>query len=843
MKIPFLKQIIQETSGKQLYDRLSHTPFDELIIIDLEKNRYQYRYHTSGKFFRPVTSNAFSAMVEYLCANMVHPEDREKLRRLLEPGDMQERLNKAEIPGFQAEEIRFVALDGNWHAMQQIVLSGRLLGQPEHLAFYYVFDISEMEEREKGLPETTPSTAELLIDQMPGLLREDAFFHRAQQRMPSLKGMWCMIAVDIKHFKLFKELNGQENGERLLLRFAEILQEAATRVDGLAGYRGQDDYSLMIPYDSAGVDRLFSRLRRAIDELSNTNGFFPIFGICMIDDLGADVVDLFNRAALTAEEIKDDLKNHIRVYDPDVHERRVEEFRILSDFNGALMNGEINFYLQPQCRVSNRQIVGAESLARWTRPDGTIVSPTVFVPVLEKYGVITSMDTYVWERVCVWIRECLDQGNRIVPISVNVSRIDFFTIDVPAFFTQVMEKYGIPSELLEIEITESAYVSDSEKIREAIEDLRGRGFRVLMDDFGSGYSSLNMLRSVTVDAIKLDAQFMHINTGEEQKGFSILESVIHMAKSLGTPIIVEGVESPEMVRYLSDLGCRYMQSFYFFRPRPPKQFIELIQDENAVDPRGLTTLANEELHVREFMDETMYSDAMLNNILGPVAFYCVKDDDVDIVRFNERFYEMIGLEADELERRRYHIQKFFYPEDLPLFYQMLRNSKKDRINGDEGTFRVYQPGGQLFWIYLHVYFLRENEDGNFFYGAARDVTELQYVSRELPGGYYRCAVNEAYDFLYISNTFLRMVGYTAQEIREQFDNRMLRMVHPEDAALLRHQRHSGTEQDVPISFRIRHKDGSYHRMAEQSRVTDQFGETCLQVVTMDISSMADTLSH
>ena len=255
-----------------------------------------------------------------------------------------------------------------------------------------------------------------------------------------------------------------------------------------------------------------------------------------------------------------------------------------------------------------------------------MIPPARFVPILEKYGMVTNLDKYIWEGVCAWLRKWIDAGNTPVPISVNVSQIDIFSIDVPEYFNGLLEKYRLPARLIKIEITESAYVEDTAVVRETVRRLRNLGFLVLMDDFGSGYSSLNMLRSLNVDVIKLDAQFLHISENESRKGISILESIINMAKTMTIPVIVEGVETPEQINFLADLGCRYMQGYYFYRPMPVEEFENLIRDPKNVDLNGFEFKANEQFHTREFLDENVFNDAMLNNILGPVAIYRRKGD-------------------------------------------------------------------------------------------------------------------------------------------------------------------------------------------------------------------------
>ena len=729
--LPFLSGMIARAPKENLIERLTHTAFDELMVFDLEKDTYEARYHADGKFFAPALDGSFRHLTEYCSTHMVHPDDQEKHRLLMEADTMRTRFGAAEPKGILSESIRYLGLEGNWHPMQHLLISGPEYGTGASQVWFYLYDEQEIQAREEGQHKDAAASAERLRVLMPDLLTESTFFALAQERMRRISGQWCMLAVDVKHFKLFKELNGQETGDQLLVRFAEHIHDLAEVAGGLACYRGQDDFGLMIPFDQNMIDRLFNTLHQELDQLSGTSGFHPIFGICMIYDADSSALEQFNHAALTAEEIKDDLQFHIRVYDPDTHERHVEEFKLLSDFREAIGSDQISFHLQPQVNVENGKIVGAESLARWQKPDGTCVSPAVFVPVLEKYGLITDLDSWLWEQVCIWLSNLIAKGIRPVPVSVNVSRINIFAIDVPERLTELMDKYQLDSALLEVEITESAYIEDEKRIQNTVAELRRRGFRVLMDDFGSGYSSLNMLRSVSVDIIKLDAQFLRFSIGEEQKGINILESIISMTKSLSTPMIVEGVETPALVRYLKDMGVRYMQGFHYYRPMTIEQFETLISVPGTVDYSGIILPHNEQLHIREFVDGNIYSDAMLNNILGPVAFYSWEGENVDIVRFNAQFVRLIGLDAEILEERRYHIQHFFVKEDRQPFFDTLKEAVEDKINGAEGIFRVYKPDGSVFWMQVRVYYLRDDGDKRIFYGAAKDMSEIMNLRNQL----------------------------------------------------------------------------------------------------------------
>lgn len=305
-----------------------------------------------------------------------------------------------------------------------------------------------------------------------------------------------------------------------------------------------------------------------------------------------------------------------------------------------------------------------------------------FVPILEQYGIVTNLDQYIWEEVCAWLRRWIDEKHTPIPISMNVSQIDILTIDVPKHFEELLEKYRLPAGLIKVEITESAYVGDTTVVRETVRQLRSMGILVLMDDFGSGYSSLNMLRSLNVDVIKLDAQFLRISASEERKGISILESIVSMAKTLSLPIIVEGVETQEQAHFLTDLGCRYMQGFYFHRPMPVGEFEALIADDRTLEPGGFVCVDNVEIHPREFLDVNVFSDAMLNHILGPVAILQWDGNErVDILRYNQEYYQMVGISAEALTERRINITQYFYSDDREKMIRMMQKADLDHLNG------------------------------------------------------------------------------------------------------------------------------------------------------------------
>ncbi len=841
MKAEWLNLESHGTDYQTVVDRLNGAPFDEMMEIDLINDRCRIIHHVEGKYFTPMREGGWQDLFLYCKEHVIHPGDRDRFVRLMNPDTLLHGLKSAPIEGVRSDELRYRSVDGKWLWTRQVVVAGARNGLPEGIAYCYIFDIEAQKQRELGGDAAGAAViAQPQREELTGLLADQAFFAQAQRKLSALApGQWCVIAVDIENYKLFCDWHGQQKGRLLLAEIGSVLKDVEETTGGLAGYRGQDDFALLVPYDIQRINNLFACLRGLIVAKGDYLGFQPIFGICMVQSASEQITDLYNHAALTAEQTKGDFRNRIRVYNPAAYKRDSEDYRIVSQFQHALDSGEVFFCLQPQCLVATGGVVGAEALARWRTREGRMIPPARFVPMLEKYGMVANLDKFIWEGVCKWLRKWLDAGHAAVPVSVNVSQMDVYSVNVPDVFSGLLEKYDLPASLIKVEITESAYAEDTAVVKDTVRRLREQGFLVLMDDFGSGYSSLNMLRSLNVDIIKLDAQFLHINESESRKGISILESIINMARSMTIPVIVEGVETQEQIEFLSNIGCRYMQGYFFYRPMPVEEFEELIADPANIDLRGIEFKTNEQMHTREFLDENVVSDTMLNNILGPVAIYCRKGDNVDIVRYNQQFYRMVGIDAKQLNERCQGMQQYLHPEDRGKLFGLLDAAARDRLNGARGVVRVYKPNGVMCWISLQLYFMEQGAQGQRFYSSCEDVTELQYINADIPGGYYRCSTDGKYTFYYLSQGFLDMVGYTADEIRARFDNCLTNMVHRDDVDIMRRRAESVRRGELPENrpYRLKRRQDGYIYVVTQTRFTEMGGQVCFQSVAIDVTDV------
>lgn len=264
-------------------------------------------------------------------------------------------------------------------------------------------------------------------------------------------------------------------------------------------------------------------------------------------------------------------------------ESTTRDFKVLAEVDQALKDNQITFYLQPQCNSETRTIIGMEALVRWVHPERGLVSPGDFIPTLERAGLIANVDTVIWEKVCQTLGSWEKQGKNIVPISINVSIGDIECIDVAEYLSALCEKYQVDHKMLRVEITESLMAQNMRELVDLTSRLRELEFKVLMDDFGSGYSSLNMLKDTNIDVIKLDMQFIDLNSENYEKGSKIIEYVVEMSHQLGLPVIAEGVESHEQLRMLHSFDCIYVQGYKFYKPMPV-EYVEVLLAQPDTEP-------------------------------------------------------------------------------------------------------------------------------------------------------------------------------------------------------------------------------------------------------------------
>lgn len=414
-------------------------------------------------------------------------------------------------------------------------------------------------------------------DELTGLLTKSAFIKRVEEIISQNgravdAGEYALIYFDIIRFKAVNDMFGMAEGDNLLRYIADNLKETAQK-DTLVGRLEADRFLIFTHHVG---NQLEWGVENVLEALANYRLPFKItcnVGIYVTNEELLSVEGMIDRAILAQSSIKGSYTSAYQYYTESMRRDMLGEQEIAGIMGSALEEKQFVLYYQPQYNHVNGNLIGAEALVRWMHPKKGMISPGVFIPIFEKNGFIVPLDLYVFEQVCAFIRRCMDEGIPIVPVSSNFSRYDIFQDDFVGKLEAIRKKYDVPIRYLRIEITESVVLGGSQHANEIIRSLHEYGYVVEMDDFGSGYSSLNVLKDIDLDIIKLDMMFLSEDCGSK-KGGIILSSMVRMAKWLGMPVIAEGVENPEQADFLKRIGCKYIQGYLYSRPLPEEQYVE-----------------------------------------------------------------------------------------------------------------------------------------------------------------------------------------------------------------------------------------------------------------------------
>ena len=415
-------------------------------------------------------------------------------------------------------------------------------------------------------------------DAVTGLYTRVAFAEHAARvlrEQPDVE--WNMIAMDIEHFKLVNESYGQRIGDELLAYFAKKLHYYSATKNCVCVRSYADHFFLLVER------RDISYIKNRHMELTEYLEKFPLdmkmslkFGVYEIYDREMEIDSMCDRAQIAVNQIKGEYVKEICYYDDSLRRQMILEQRITDEMELALKNEQFKVFFQPKFDIFSETLSGAEALVRWVHPKNGFMSPGDFVPVFERNGFITEVDMYVWDKACEKMREWLDKYDRYVPISVNVSRRDIYRPNLPQILVDIVHKHGLEPKHLHLEITESAYVENADQLLAVVEQLKEAGFTIEMDDFGSGYSSLNMLAEMPIDMLKLDMKFVQ-NYSEDNNTRSIMSFVIGLAKWMNLYVIAEGVETKEQLELLRGMDCNLGQGYYFSKPLPEEEFEEILR--------------------------------------------------------------------------------------------------------------------------------------------------------------------------------------------------------------------------------------------------------------------------
>lgn len=417
---------------------------------------------------------------------------------------------------------------------------------------------------------------DVTVDELTGLNNKIGFIRSCDELMHKQDMVgYAMVKIQVYHMQELNERTGMENGDRILLLLAESVKSCVDTAEkkSVCGRIGGDTFAILtheeITVNTISDMDLSDAIINPMTGLDYAVSFYA--GVYRLEEGDKDIDKMLDHAGYALKWVSGNFKTNVAFYDADI--RREDEHRksVEQRVRGAIQDKEFKVYLQPVCDTMSRRRVSTEALVRWIDGKNQMINPGDFIPILEKNGFITELDLYVLEEVCRILREWMNQGMDVVPVSVNFSRVDVDHHGIVEEIVRIVDKYDIDHSLIKIELTESAFNDNMENIINMLNKLRENGFIIMMDDFGSGYSNLNMFKDMPVDIVKIDMYFLR-NIENSEKGMIVLESVVQMAKRLGLKIVVEGVETQEQYDYIRKLHCEMIQGFYFAKPMPSEIF-------------------------------------------------------------------------------------------------------------------------------------------------------------------------------------------------------------------------------------------------------------------------------
>lgn len=494
-------------------------------------------------------------------SRVIHPDDIESILNTIG------RIKKTRAPADLC--VRAKVLNGCWiwiNVKGQFIVSDH----GEDLLYVMLVDVS----REKQYEEVISYRA--THDIVTGIYNRTAFLKNTYKLInDNTDKTYAIIVLNVQRFKVINYLFGTEHTDELLKNIAKMLRESVGKY-GTYGKLESDSFAVCVESSYCDIETI-----NAITNDSFAHYYLGCrvalnMGIYISQKNDVSVSQMCDRANLAMQSIKENDDINYAFYDENFRHKLIVEQEITAEMHKALDNGQFVLFMQPVYSVSKNIPISAEALVRWIHPIKGIIPPGDFIPLFEKNGFIAKLDRYVWEEACKYQRRQLDLKHKWVPISVNISRMSFYNEKLADEIYEIIQKYRLTPKHIKIELTESAYTDNPTQLIEAVDKLRKYGFLILMDDFGSGYSSLNMLKDITVDILKIDMRFMS-DFEKSIKAGNIITSVVQMAKSLALDIIAEGAETKSQITFLTNIGCDSIQGYYFSKPIPCNEFESLIR--------------------------------------------------------------------------------------------------------------------------------------------------------------------------------------------------------------------------------------------------------------------------
>jgi len=564
-------------------------------------------------------------------------------------------------------------------------------------------------------------------DFLTGLLQHNTFCDAVEgvirrDEKGILAGEYAMVCFDILRFKAVNDIFGNAEGDRLLKHIADAMQQILKPED--FSCRSNADRFLFFTRTSG--KELGVMVDQLMDRIADFDLPFEIMcnmGIYVTCDTVLPAGMMIDRARLAQSTIKGSYTIKVSYYQESLRAAMLTEQDILAIAGRALEEEHFVLYYQPQYNHVDGTIIGAEALVRWKHPERGLISPGIFIPIFEKNGYISKLDFYVFEHACRFLYKCREEQLPMVPISTNFCRHDIFLTDFAEKLEEIRKRYDIPARYLRVEITESAIMGSNEQVNEMIKRLHIYGYIVEMDDFGSGYSSLNVLKDIEMDIIKLDMLFLSEDTNSARGG-TILSAVVRMAKWLKVPVIAEGVETLKQADFLRSIGCNYIQGYLYSRPLPEEQYVELLvgSNVNCINPQQHVF---ENINSCDFWDPKSQETLIFSNYVGGAAIFDYHDGKVEVLRVNKKYLREMGMNLTEKDIIENDMLSTFDEENKKIYLDALHRAIETMEEQECDTWRNMFSrccGSEKVCIRSSLQVISKNDTSYLFYAMVHNVT-------------------------------------------------------------------------------------------------------------------------
>lgn len=580
---------------------------------------------------------------------------------------------------------------------------------------------------EEEITERNRTLQTLNYDELTGLYNRKAFVKIVEQLVQkreeeAAEGKFALLYFDVVRFKAINDMFGTNEGDHLLQYIAEVLCDAV-KEDDIVCRLDADKFALFLHNPDDIMDDLMETLHTAMKQSDLPCEIPYNIGIYVTTEEKLSVGAMLDRAVLAQSVIKGSYTNKYHYYTESLRNAMLSEQEIVGMMENALAEEQFIIQYQPQYDHATGMVVGAEALVRWKHPEKGLISPGVFIPIFEKNGFVVRLDLYVFEQACRFLRNCLDAGKTVVPISTNFCRHDIFQPNFVEKLEEIREKYAIPVKYLRIEITESAIMGNSARANEIINKLHQCGYIVEMDDFGSGYSSLNVLKDIELDILKLDMLFF----SEQQKsnrGGTILSSIIRMAKWLSMPVIAEGVETAEQADFLRSIGCNYIQGYLYSKPLQEEDFKSLLAASEVYVILPQMNLL-EAFDAENFWDPKSQETLIFSNYVGGAAIFDYHDGRVELLRVNKKYLQEIGMNLSEKDFIEQDPLLYFDEINKKVYFEMLDRAIETMEEQECETWRTISSsccGNERICIRSTVRVIGKSDGSHLFYVMIRNIT-------------------------------------------------------------------------------------------------------------------------